>query len=59
MNSIRKRTSRIRAELRNKMARQSISREMYLKNRIKQEKENETMMEMWNYYLNFTRLEFE
>jgi hypothetical protein len=58
MNNFKKRTSRIRAELKNKMAHKNLSRENYLKNRIKQEKEYETLMEMWNYYLNFTRLEF-
>jgi hypothetical protein len=58
MNNIRKRTSRIRSELRSKMAQHNLAREKYFRNRIKQEKEYETLMEMWNYYLNFTRLEF-
>jgi hypothetical protein len=54
MNSIRKRTVRIRTELKNRIA----QRENYFKTRVKQEKEYENLMEMWKYYLNFTRLEF-
>jgi hypothetical protein len=57
MNNIRKRTSRLRAEFKNKMAQSSLPRDKF-RNRTRQEKEQETMMEMWNYYLNFTRLEF-
>ncbi len=58
MNTINNRTGRIKAHLKYSLAQSSLSNTRLYKSIERQNKENKAMMEMWDYYLNFTRLEF-
>jgi len=58
MNTISNRSGRIKAHLKNSLAQSSLSNTRLYKSIERQNKENKAMMEMWDYYQKFTRLEF-
>lgn len=58
MNSVTNRTGRLKAYMKNSLAHNSLSQPNIFRRNIRQNKEQSTMMEMWEYYLTFTKLEF-
>jgi len=58
MNSIRNRTGRLKAYMKDSLAQNSLSQPNIFRRNVRQNKEQSTMMEMWEYYLTFTKLEF-
>lgn len=57
MNNTRKRTGRIRADIRKKMQYNPFSQEKNFQRRASQNKVKNTMLEMWENYLTFNALE--
>jgi hypothetical protein len=57
MNDIRKRSGHLRAELKKHMAHNPFSQDQLAKRRAAQLKAQKTMLEMWENYLTFARLE--
>ncbi len=57
MNNIRKRTGRLRADIRKKMEHSAFSQEQIFQRRMNQNKVKNTMQEMWENYLTFNALE--
>jgi len=57
MNTIQKRTSKLRANLRKHFVQNSISSQRLARNQAKANHDKITIMEMWDNYLTFTRLE--
>jgi hypothetical protein len=58
MNSIRKRTTKLRAEVKKRMTHNPFIQDQLSKLRQHQLKTEKTMMEMWENYLTFNRLDF-
>lgn len=58
MKSITNRTDRLKAYMKNSLAENSFSQPNIFKRISRQNKEQSTLMEMWDYYLTFTKLEF-
>jgi hypothetical protein len=58
MNTIPERTSKIRTNLKKHFVHNSISGRQFIRNQAKTNNDKITIMEMWENYLTFTRLEF-